>query len=372
MHLPDNHEPTPSAGWTGVGDRPLKGREAAEVARQMGEMAASGLPLGGGLRAVALELRSGDALRSRLKVMADDLDAGVPLNEVLASQDSAFPAHFRGLVEAGVRTGRLPELLGEFAAHDRFGQEVHRRIWLGLFYPLVLLGLCVLLVAAFSIAGRELLAILKDFGVTLPVVTMALLRLAESLGEAGWWVIIGPVLASGFLALLVRGLFSVHERRRLLRALPLFGPLVRWISLAEFCRVLASLVEADVPLPEALPLAGRSTRDAVLARGCESAAADLSDGRSLGEALAARGILSRGFDRFLSWAEGYRSLPESLLLASEMFEARARSQADFLVGFLTSMILALVLWGIALAVMFMLWPMMTFINMSEFLNGWIA
>ncbi|HEU5116849.1 MAG TPA: type II secretion system F family protein, partial [Isosphaeraceae bacterium] len=354
---------------------PLRGREAAEVARQMGEMAASGLPLGGGLRAVALELRPGDPLQSRLKVMADDLDAGMPLNEVMASQDSAFPGHFQGVVEAGVRTGRLPELLGEFAAHDRFGQEMHRRIWLGLFYPLVLLGLCVLLMAAFSIAGRELLATLRDFGVTLPGVTMALLEVAESLGAAGWWVVFGPLLALGLLALLARGLFSAHERRRLVRALPLFGPLSRWISLAEFCRVLSFLVEADVPLPEALPMAGRSTRDDVLVRGCESAALDLSNGRSLGEALVARRVLPEGFGRFLSWAEGYRSLPESLLLASEMFEARASSQADFLVGFLTSIILALVLWGIALAVMFMLWPMMTFINMmsgSLFLNGWMV
>ncbi len=162
-------------------------------------------------------------------------------------------------------------------------------------------------------------------------------------------------------------MFSDHEGRRFLRALPLFGPLTRWTSLAEFCRVLAKLIEADVPLPEAVAMAGRSTRDAVLARACELAADDLSEGQLLGEVLAAHEILPVGFDRFLSWAEGYRSLSESLSLASEMFETRARSQADLLVSFLASMVLVLVLWGIAVALVCMVWPMMTLLN---FLSGW--
>ncbi len=92
----NDEQPTSAGGLAGEG-RPLTGREAAEVARQMGEMAASGLPLSGGLRAMAEELRPRDPLRRRLNVMADDLDAGVPLVEVLGSQGNAFPAHFSGV-----------------------------------------------------------------------------------------------------------------------------------------------------------------------------------------------------------------------------------------------------------------------------------
>jgi type II secretory pathway component PulF len=358
----DRGEETSRTTRLGPGPRPLKGREAAEIARQMGEMAASGLPLGGGLRAVALELRPRDPLRPRLRRMADDLDSGVPLIEVLNSQDDAFPAHFRGLVEAGLRSGRLSDLLGEFATSDRFGQELRRRVWLGLFYPLVLIGLCVVLLAAFSIAGREILAVLRDFGASVPAPTTAVLSIAESVGQAGWWALIGPILALVLILLLVRALFRDHERRRFLRASPLVGPMVRWTALAEFCRVLASLVEAGVPLPEAVPMAGRSSRDSVLALACESAASDLSHGRPLGDSLANHRILPPGFDRFLSWAEGYRSLPESLRLSQEMFESRARSQADFLVTFVASMALFLVLWGIAVALVCMLWPMVMLIN----------
>ncbi len=108
-------------------------------------------------------------------------------------------------MEAGLRSGRLPALLGEFAAIDRFGQELRRRIWLGLFYPLVLLGLCVALLASFSIAGREVYSTLRDFGVALPAGSMALMMIVESLGEAGWWALIGPMLAAVMILALRAG-----------------------------------------------------------------------------------------------------------------------------------------------------------------------
>lgn len=357
-----NAEPPPSNGWGSASDRPLKGREAAELARQMSELAASGLPLGSGLRAVAAELRPRDPLRNRLRLLADDLEAGVSLEEALASQEATFPPHFRGLVEAGVRSGRLPEMLGEFAIHDRLAHELRRRVWLGLFYPALLVVICFVLLGALAMASRALVEVVRDFGVQLPFLSQILVTFGESMIRFGWWIFLGPLLTLALLFLLIRVMFSPHERRRLLRGVPLLGPMVRWTSLSELCRVLSLLVESGLALPEALPLAGRATRDAVLARACESAASELADGRPLADALAAHKALPPDFDRFLSWAEGYRSLPESLSLAAGIFEARARAQADFLVSFMTALVILLVLQGLFLTVNGVLRPLIMLIS----------
>ena len=52
-----------------------------------------------------------------------------------SDQEGRIPPHLRGLVAAGVRSGRLGEVLGEFSEYATIGIELRRRLWLNLAYP---------------------------------------------------------------------------------------------------------------------------------------------------------------------------------------------------------------------------------------------
>ena len=66
---------------------------------------------------------------------------GEKLETAIAAQGSRLPADLRGLIVAGVRSGRLPIVLDQFAALARRQQDLRRRVLLILAYPALLLGI---------------------------------------------------------------------------------------------------------------------------------------------------------------------------------------------------------------------------------------
>ncbi|MBW3599600.1 MAG: type II secretion system F family protein, partial [Planctomycetes bacterium] len=83
--------------------------DAEMLAVYVAELSAAGLPLAPGLRAAAEE--SGGRLAAALRAMADGLDQGRSLEDVLSDPAARFPAYLQGLVRAALRTGQLGETL---------------------------------------------------------------------------------------------------------------------------------------------------------------------------------------------------------------------------------------------------------------------
>ena len=114
----------------------LSGAEALELSAQLAGLARAGLPLAPSLAALAEELPRG-RLRRSMRDLARGLEAGQPLGEAVEGQEGRIPPHLRGLVAAGVRSGRLGEVLGEFSQYATIGVELRRRLWLNLAYPVL-------------------------------------------------------------------------------------------------------------------------------------------------------------------------------------------------------------------------------------------
>ena len=97
------------------------------------------MPLEGGLRALADEIPSARLARV-LRQLADRLTAGATLEAAIRALGSRLPADLRGLIVAGIRSGRLAVVLEEFAALIRRQQQLRRRATLAVAYPTLLLG----------------------------------------------------------------------------------------------------------------------------------------------------------------------------------------------------------------------------------------
>ena len=69
----------------------------------------------------------------------------------------------------------------------------------------------------------------------------------------------------------------------------MLGETIRYALVERFCRVLASMVSAGVPLPEALAVATEALRNLVFIRGCAEVGAAMLEGEGLAGPLAAPG-----------------------------------------------------------------------------------
>src|SRR5436190_650386 len=99
-------------------------------------MARAGLPLDQGLAALAREMGKG-RLQRVTAALAEDLRAGHTLPEALERQKGQVPPFYAGLVFAGVRTGRISEVLATLTVYARSVADLRSIVVEALFYPSV-------------------------------------------------------------------------------------------------------------------------------------------------------------------------------------------------------------------------------------------
>lgn len=289
-----------------------------EVARLTG----AGLPLAAGLRAYAAEAGS-RTVRRAVDEVCTKLEAGVPLDEALRSQESLFPAHIRALITAAAETGQLEDTLSHLLTMRTATQALRRSAWLGMAYPLALAVLAIAVVAFIQLFVASTTAeLVESFDMELPLWTQMFLDLFAH----GAAPLIFSLAAAAVVLVAIRLVIGRARWRWLLDRVPFVGPLWRFASLSEIARLVALLVERQIPLPRSLVLAADATDDADLARGCRQLAVDVTAGYSLSEAFARQGRFPATLEPLAEWGQRNAALPDALETAAEIFSGYSQGQ----------------------------------------------
>jgi type II secretory pathway component PulF len=335
--------------------------EVSRFSEQLAGLTSAGLQLGPGLRATAAELPLG-RLRSTLESVARAIDSGASVEEAVAGQGNRVPAHLRDLILIGSKTGRVGQVLAKFVGFRHVGEELRRKLWVSLAYPVFLLAGAV---ALFSFVMANLVStfgtIFRDFGVPIPGITVLLIGLSRVF-EKGNRPITEVAVGIVTLWLFSRFVLSGPVRRSIVAGVPLVGQVWRNTSMAEFCHLLALMIECDVPLPESVTLAGSGVGDASIDRACRALGQDVRGGMSLSEAIVRQPVFPKGLAPLLRWAEGHEGLPGSLHMAGEMFESRARAQATFAGTVIGVLAWITIVAGITWIVVGLIFPLITLIS----------
>jgi general secretion pathway protein F/type IV pilus assembly protein PilC len=114
--------------------------------------------------------------------------------------------------------------------------------------------------------------------------------------------------------------------------LPLFGPLFHWSGVAEWLGLMSILTRHEVPLPDALRLAGAGVRDANVAQASLQLAEGVARGRSLSQLLVDSRRLPVSLAPLLRAGDKSGSLSDSFAAARDIFRKRVRTRALFVQG----------------------------------------
>ncbi|HEY1785206.1 MAG TPA: type II secretion system F family protein [Pirellulales bacterium] len=326
----------------------LTANEALELTTQIAEIVKAGLPLAAGLRAMQSDLPRGK-FSNAVGILADEIEGGAPLDVALTEAAVWLPAHLRGMLAAGVRSGRLAEVLQESLAYEQLKAETGRRIKSILAYPLVVLAvLLAWLVFVFCVLIPPLAGIYADFGVSLPPTTTALLWL----GGPGRWLLVGLVVILIGTPVVLRLLASTFAASWLLARLPLLGPLWRSRSLVGFCNLLSTLLDQSIPLPAALQLTADGIVDGELRAASRQAAKETAAGKSLSQSVAAMPAFPHTLRPIVHWGEQLSAQGEAVRSAANLYRSRMESQIELLavvVPPVTFVIVALTTWTVLAA-----------------------
>jgi type II secretory pathway component PulF len=126
----------------------------------------------------------------------------------------------------------------------------------------------------------------EGFNAQLPLITRIIVNASHAVRSYGLYLLVAIVI----IAYSVRKWAISEEGRRkwegtMLR-LPVVGPLTSQFAMARFCRMLGTLLNAGVPLVQALNVARRSIGNQILVDAVSTSIDRVKEGAQLGQSLA--------------------------------------------------------------------------------------
>lgn len=260
--------------------------ELIALNQEIAALVRAGLPLERSLSGAGGDLPG--RLRSISQSIARSMEEGRSITEALTSESTSLPRVYRAVVEAGVRSGRLPNALERLTEFAGDYLELRRSIGEALWYPVV-----VLLVAYALFLGLlleilpRLRAILADMRISAHIP----LGWAERIGDSVlYWGAIPPAII-GFLCFLwwwagrARALDPGHLGG-LFGWIPGIRQVVKHARMGYFADWVALLVDHGEPLPSALRLSASATGGGELTRLADEMAGSIEKGESPNAVLA--------------------------------------------------------------------------------------
>ncbi|MCA3783602.1 type II secretion system F family protein, partial [Burkholderia sp.] len=227
-------------------------RDITRFTRQLASLLQAGLPLAPSLEMLA-RARTRDGVPRIAAGLAREIVSGQRFADALARYPAQFGTLYRQLIEVGEASGSLGIVLTRVAEHRERADAQWRKLRAALAYPAAVILFALAISAALMVwVVPTFRQIFDGFGAALPAPTRVLLALSSAL--SAW----GGMLAAGAAA---TGLAVHHALRRstplrhaaarhLLHA-PLAGSALERYAAARWCRSLATLLGAGVPLADA-------------------------------------------------------------------------------------------------------------------------
>jgi type II secretory pathway component PulF len=301
----------------------LSSQEAEDFAQQVARVSSSQVPLAAGLRAAAAESGSRRTARA-LRWIAGQLDQGRTLEYVLTESKNMLPHYIAGLTLAAARTHSIGDALVELVDQQRTARQLRRGVAAAFSYPMVVVALTMAVVGfVFVFVTGPLKEMMEEFEMQLPILTQVLFWWRDT----GVYVLVGCMSAITAALALYRLVAGKARYLRMLATVPLFGPLFHWSGVAEWLGLMSILTRHEIPLPEALRLAGGGVRDANVAEVSLQLAEGVSRGRNLPQLLVDSRRLPVSLAPLLRVGEKSGALSDSFAAARDIFQKRVRTRA---------------------------------------------
>jgi type IV pilus assembly protein PilC len=279
----------------------------------------AGLPILKALDLLAERLTDAK-LSTYIHKVRDEVRNGALLSEAFARQ-GVFPPIYVTSVLAGERSGSLPEVIERFISYQKLSLSVRKKLLLSLLYPALLVSLVIcLIVFLITFVVPNFAGLYQSMQAQLPAPTLILIAIGTT---ARSYVLLG------FVALVVAILgFRAWSRtpggreavdRAILR-IPIAGEVWLKYQVAQFSRVLSTLLIGGIPLMQALDTAAESLGTEVLKKVLIKAAKLVQEGQSLSGALRATRVFPSLSLDMIEVGESTGALAAMLASVAEFYE----------------------------------------------------
>jgi type II secretory pathway component PulF len=308
--------------------------------RLLSSLLAAGVPLSRALVILNKEAASPVAA-TKWKAIYDSVVDGVTLADSMATMPETFPRVYVAMVSAGETGGFLDLVLAQIADFQLRERDLRGKVTAAMLYPAILLfiSICVLIfLMVFFIPRFQ--TMFAGLGGELPLLTRIIIAVSHAIRHYGFWVAGGLAVA----VFMVRNWMASERGKRayegLIIRVPVLGSLLSQFAMARFCRMLGTLLNAGVPLVQALNVARRSIGNQILVDAVSNAIDRVKEGAQLGTSLSdCRSLFPSSVLEMISVGEESGKLDQELVRIASVTEGDLDRNLKTAVAFLEPLML---------------------------------
>ena len=331
--------PSLTVGWkNGHARKKVKLAEFLVFNQQFVTLIRAGLPI-----LKALDLLAGHvaqpSLRSCLNEVRESVRGGAMLSEAFRQQ-GMFPEIYTTSLLAGEKSGNLEGVLDRYVSYQRTALSVKKRLAASLVYPSLLITMVLILIPFLvTYVIPNFAELYRTMAEQLPPLTQALIAFSD--GFKKYWIVLVAVVGGTALGVWTwsRTPQGGEALDRFKMELPLAGQIWTKYQVAQFSRILGTLLTGGIPMVQALETARQSVTSPLLRHALGVTSRQVREGNALWQGLTQSGFFPPLAIQMIEVGESSGALPPMLASVAEFFEEDVNTYLAALLSLIEPMIL---------------------------------
>lgn len=319
----------------------VKIKVVTQFARQLSTLQDAGLAILRSLRILEEQQKKGPFKRI-IGYVADDIEGGSTLSEAMSKYPRCFNRLFVNMVAAGEVGGVLDVILSRVADFMEKAERLKAKVKSAMVYPvvvliaalLIVLGLMIFIVPTFA----TVLGDMSDGKAKLPGLTVALLKMSNWLvgrkGLNALMVALMPLVIFAFFKFIRQFKGGRYALDWIKLRLPVMKQVVYKTAVARWCRTLATLISAGVPILEAINITRETADNEIYSAMLGKVQAAIRQGDTFANPLRQSKTVDAIVVNMVDVGEETGDLDKMMMKVADNFD----EEADVLVGSMMSLL----------------------------------
>lgn len=323
--------------------------------KHLATMIQAGVPLVEALDTLVEQTKS-TAFREVITAIVAEVRNGKSLAAAMKPHSALFSEFYISLIEISEQSGTLDENLLFIAEQLTKNMSLRKKIQAAFVYPTLIVSVLFILsgFVAFFVLPR-LIGFFEAFSIDLPLSTRILLFFAYLFRDHGSLLLISLfTLVISFTAFVRVPVIQRHWHRWIL-TVPVIGPFLRQVQLAQLTRNLGVLLKSGVPIGRAVSIAGQTLSNRAYQEDLQYVQEAIGKGSTISAALQKQksGRFPALVVKMIAIGEKTGNLDSSLLYLSDFYEEEIEAFAKNVSTLLEPallLVIGLLVGGLALAI----------------------
>jgi len=338
-------------------------KDMVVFSRQFSAMVSSGVAM---LRTLSIIVDQ--CPNRRMKNALDDVrrsvESGLSLSDAMARQPAIFDRLYIAIVRAGETGGILSDVLKRLADFLEYKEKLNQKVRSAMVYPTVVLLIAIgVFWAMLTFVLPVFEGLFKNIGGELPLYTQCLISLSVYVRSV--WMLAFLVIC-GIATYLLRKYYQTEVGRLqidgLKLSLPLFGDLIRKVSIARFSRTFGTLIRAGVPMLNALDVVKDTAGNAVVAMAVDQIYDEVRQGGTISKPMGRNNIFPPMVTQMIAVGEETGRLDDMLSKVADFYDMEVENSVEQLTSMLEPIMVVGIGGVVGSVVIGMYLPIFTVIN----------